>query len=116
MAGIVGLTETGKAIDAFVHTLEDRKLGRSILRFITTFTREARKIHVSVSDSHMLLTVLQRHFLCVAEARFASLPPHARKLLATYVRELTRPDFRATTKTQVALRRKAAVAAAAIRA
>jgi hypothetical protein len=113
MAGIIGLTETGKQIDLFVAGLTDAKLARRVLRFITTFTREARKIHLSVSDSHMLLTVLQRHFLCEAAARFAALTPRQQKLIVTYVKELTRPDFRPNTKTQVALRRKAAFAAAA---
>ena len=113
MSGIIGLTETGKQIDLFVVDLADRRMARRVLRFITTFTREARKIHMSISDSHMLLTVLQRHFLCEAAARFAGLTPHQQKLIVTYVKELTRPDFRPTTKTQQSLRRKAALAAAA---
>ena len=112
MAGIIGLTETGKRIDAFVAELTDRQMAQRVVRFVTTFTREARKIHLSVSDSHMLLTVLQRHFLCEAATRFTALTPHQRNLIGLYVRELTRPDFRPNTKTQMALRRKAALAAA----
>jgi hypothetical protein len=113
MAGIIGLTETGKQIDLFVAGLADKRMARRVLRFITTFTREVRKIHLSISDSHMLLTVLQRYFLCEAAARFGALTGYQQNLIDMYVRELTRPDFRPSTKTQVALRRKAAIAAAA---
>lgn len=113
MSGIIGLTETGKQIDLFVSQLADRRMARHVLKFINTFTREVRKIHRSVADSQMLLIVLQRYFLCEAGAKFATLTHHQQNLIDHYIRELTRPDFRATTKTQVALRRKAAAAAAA---
>lgn len=106
MSGSIGLTETGKQIDLFVSELADRRMAHRVLKFINTFTREVRKIHISISDSHMLLTVLQRHFLCEAAARFASLTPHQQNLIGYYIRELTRPDFRPSTKTQVALWRK----------
>jgi hypothetical protein len=112
MAGIVGLTETGKQIDLFVAELTDKRMARRVLRFITTFSREAGKLHRSVADNHMLLTVLQRHFLCEAAARFEGLTPHQQNLIDQYVRELTRPNFVPSTKTQVALRRKAAAASA----
>jgi hypothetical protein len=112
MAGIIGLTETGKQIDLFVAELADRRMARRVLRFITTFTREATRIHRCMADNHMFLTVLQRHFRCEAEARFAALTPRQRGLMDLYVRELTRPDFVPSTKTQVALRRKAAAAVA----
>jgi hypothetical protein len=113
MAGIIGLTETGKQIDLFVAGLADKKMARRVLRFITTFTREVRKLHLSVRDNAMLLTVLQRHFLCEATARFGALTPHQQNLIDLYVYELTRPGFQPSTKTQVALRRKAATAAVA---
>ena len=109
MAGSIGLTPTGLAIDNFLSGLGTDKAARNaqrrITRFVHNFTAEAKKIHTGVPNPVHVLMVLRRHYCTWIHENYGWYRDGTLwQLLTEYVRELTTMGWRPTTRTQVAKR------------
>ena len=111
MAGSIGLTPTGLALDVFLSGLGTDKAARNtqrrITRFVQNFTAEAKKIHTGVPNPVHVFMMFRRHYYTRIHMNYYYLDGTLRQLLTEYVRELTTVGWRPTTRTQVAKRAKA---------
>lgn len=106
MAGTIGLTPAGQALDRYILTLDDHKLRHCIITFTEAVNRNTRDIHSSVKYKDIVLMLLRNHYKTMVDTKFKSLEDYPRILLLKYVHALTCPNFKPSTKTQEAIIRK----------
>lgn len=107
--GNIGLIAEGQALDAYLSTMENKNLARSITKFMHTFSKVARKVHqnITVGQKDVILTALRYHYQLEYKIEYGSeIEKKPFTLGMGYIKRLTSPQFTPTTKTQLALLRK----------
>lgn len=112
MAGAIGLTQAGQAIDAIL-TKENPDYKSHLTRFITKLTLKCKKIHSSISnfsDKQFLLELVKVHYYSRLDKKFKDvISPTLYTNTQSYINALTRINFIPNTKTQKSLQRKALI-------
>jgi hypothetical protein len=125
--GTIGLIAEGQALDAYLTTIEDKKLAKSITKFMHTFSKVARKVHqnIPVGQKDVILTALREYYQVEFKVEFGfrlaktsqgtssadtEISRDNEKKIFTlgmgYIKRLTSPQFTPTTKTQLSILRK----------
>lgn len=116
--GTLGLIAEGQALDAYLTTMENKSLARSITKFMHNFSMKVKSVHKFIPHPHkdIILSALRSHYQLEFKVEFGfskdttSQGPDLEKKPFTlgmgYIKRLTSPDFIPTTKTQIALIRK----------
>ena len=107
--GNIGIVEEGQALDAYLSTMEDKNLARSITKFMHTFTKVAKKVHqnIPVGQRDVILSALRYHYQLEFKIEYGKdIEKKPFTLGMGYIKHLTSPQFTPTTKTQLALLRK----------
>lgn len=109
--GNIGLISEGQALDAYLSTMEDKHLAKSITKFMHTFTRVARNVHnnITVGQRDVILTALREYYQLEYKVEFGKkIEKKPFTLGMGYIKRLTSPQFAPTTKTQLSILRKKA--------
>ena len=112
MAGAIGLTQAGQAIDVIL-TKDNPPYKARLNRFITKLTLKCKKIHNSIanfSDKQFLLELVKAHYYARLDKKFKDIiSPTLYTNTQSYINALTRINFVPNTKTQKSLQRKALI-------
>ena len=112
--GTLGLIAEGQALDVYLTTMENKSLARSITKFMHNFSMKVKSVHKFIPHPHkdIILSALRSHYQLEFKVEFGSdLEKKPFTLGMGYIKRLTSPEFIPTTKTQISLIRKRAVAA-----
>jgi hypothetical protein len=112
--GTIGLISEGQALDAYLSTMEDKHLAKSITKFMQTFSKVTRKVHqnIPVSQRCVILTALREYYQVEYKVEFGKqIEKKPFTLGMGYIKRLTSPQFAPTTKTQLSILRKKAASA-----
>jgi hypothetical protein len=107
--GTIGLISEGQALDAYLSTMEDKHLAKSIVKFMRTFSRVARNVHnnIPVGKRDVILTALREYYQVEYKVEFGKkIEKKPFTLGMGYIKRLTSPKFAPTTKTQLSILRK----------
>ena len=107
--GNIGIIEEGQALDAYLSTMEDKSLAKSITKFMHNFTKKVKLVHQNIPVKHkdMILSALRTHYQLEYKIEYGSeIEKKPFTLGMGYIKRLTSPQFTPTTKTQLALLRK----------
>lgn len=107
--GTIGLIAEGQALDAYLSTMENKNLAKSITKFMHTFSKVARKVHqnIPVGQRDVILTALREYYQVEFKIEFGkNIEKTPFTLGMGYIKRLTSPQFKPTSKTQLALLRK----------
>ena len=112
--GTIGLISEGQALDAYLSTMENKHLAKSITKFMQTFSKVARKVHqnIPVGQRCIILTALREYYQVEYKVEFGKqIEKKPFTLGMGYIKRLTSPQFAPTTKTQLSILRKKAASA-----
>jgi hypothetical protein len=107
--GNIGVIEEGKVLDAYLSTMEDKKLAKSITKFMHNFTAKAKLVHKNIPAKHrdMILFAMRTHYQLEYKYGFGSqIEKKPFTLGMGYIKRITSPQFAPTTKSQLSILRK----------
>lgn len=103
MVGAIGLTENGQLLDKYL-TLNPNP---HVVKFVQKITAKTSCLRRSCQDNlEFLLSLLRNHYEQRLENEFCHLDAVPYKLLKKYILEITKWNFKPSTKTQLALLKK----------